>query len=294
VAFGHETTGLTADCAPSRTIGSSFIEDHQVRQLIAAGYAVALTDFEGLGVDGIHTYMVEPSQSHALLDSVRALWRIPGVGVTPASPVALWGYSQGAGAASWAAEDARAYAPEIPLVGVAAGGVPGDLVELTTALDGGYFAFLAGAAVGFSAAYPELDLLSYLTPEAGQEIVTALSGSFCVNDMLSTFVGRRITDYTTRNPLDEQSWKDRLGESTIGRGGRRPTVPAYVYHAADDDLIPFATGKGARDRWCAAGATVQWSVIGSGGHVGGEFTGTPGALSWLADRFSGRAAPANC
>jgi hypothetical protein len=55
------------------------------------------------------------------------------------------------------------YAPELPVLGAAAGGVPADLAAVQQGLDGGLgFAFLMMASVGLDTAYPELNLNSYL------------------------------------------------------------------------------------------------------------------------------------
>ena len=62
------------------------------------------------------------------------------------SPVGVWGYSGGALATAWAAEVQPAYAPEIEITGVAAGGVPPDFEAVARTIDGGPFSGL-GLAV---------------------------------------------------------------------------------------------------------------------------------------------------
>jgi hypothetical protein len=120
---------------------------------LARGWAVAVTDYEGLGTPGEHTYTVAVCEGRAALDIARAAMRVPGAGLSEHAPVALWGYSQGGGAAASAGEQATHYTPELRTVGVAEGGVPSDLRAVLAGVDGGAgFALLAGATAGFDTA----------------------------------------------------------------------------------------------------------------------------------------------
>lgn len=79
--------------------------------LLARGFSVVVTDYQGIGTPGGHAYLQPVPESHAVLDAARAAIRL---GVTaPNAPVGIWGYSQGGGAAAAAAEQARSYAPDL-------------------------------------------------------------------------------------------------------------------------------------------------------------------------------------
>src|SRR5699024_268392 len=110
-----------------------------IANLLSKGFAVMVTDYEGLGMPGGHTYVVGQSEGRALLDGVRAAQKLPGSGLSTSSPVGLMGYSQGGGAAGWAAELAGTYAPELKLRGTVAGGVPADLLAVAEFAEGGPF-----------------------------------------------------------------------------------------------------------------------------------------------------------
>ena len=143
-------------------------ESAAIQALLDKGWAVAVTDYQGMGTPGDHTYVIKDAEAHAVLDIVRAA-RLPGSGIAANAPVALMGYSQGGQASAAAAELESTYAPELNVVGTA-GGVPTDLMNVATYLNGPgsfYFSFLAFAAVGLNAAYPELNLESYLN-DAGR------------------------------------------------------------------------------------------------------------------------------
>jgi pimeloyl-ACP methyl ester carboxylesterase len=296
VAFAHETVGVTDDCAPSKDLVSgTYLETGYVKMALAKGWAVALTDYEGLGMPGNHTYSVVWSEAHAVLDSVRAAIRLPGSGLDRRAPVAIWGYSQGGGAAAAAAEAAPSYAPELEVKGVAAGGTPANLDAVAAHLDGSLaFGFLAAAALGLGTAYPELGLDGYLNAAGQREFSAIASGtkSACIVGLLTTFATKHISDYTTSNLLEVPMWQARIRENELGL--HKPRVPVFLYHGDIDEVIPAAVGAGLRDRWCAQGATVQWKVYPFGEHLLTQAFAAADAVRWIADRFDGLAASSTC
>ena len=131
VWWGVGTGGVGDQCAPSYTLTQG--ADYEMLFIKAAldrGWAVAVSDYEGLGTPGLHTYVVGRSEGRAVLDMARAAIRLPGSGLSTNTPVGLMGYSQGGGAAGWAAELAGSYAPDLKIKGTAAGGIPGDLTAV--------------------------------------------------------------------------------------------------------------------------------------------------------------------
>ncbi|KPI16131.1 secretory lipase [Actinobacteria bacterium OV450] len=71
---------------------------------------MVVTDYEGLGTPGVHTYTVGPSASRAMLAAARAASRLPETGLSANTPVGIMGYSQGGQAGSRAAELQGSYA----------------------------------------------------------------------------------------------------------------------------------------------------------------------------------------
>jgi hypothetical protein len=127
IGYAAGTQGMGDQCAPSRQLAAgSEYEGAFISGLLTRGYAVAMTDYQGLGTPGTHTYMVREAQAHAVLDMVRAAQRLPGTGLPAAGPVMLAGYSQGGGASAAAVELAPTYAPELKLEGAVAGDQPAD------------------------------------------------------------------------------------------------------------------------------------------------------------------------
>ena len=181
IGYAVGTQGASDRCAPSRTLSTGEqYEGVGITSLLDRGHTVVVTDYEGLGTPGAHTYMVRESQAHAVLDSVRAAAQVDGAEVIASSPVALAGYSQGGGASAAAAELAPAYAPELDLKGAYAGAPPADLVQVADRIDGGsYSAFLLYAMSGQLAAY-DVDPAVHLN-EHGRQVLTDAVET-CVTD----------------------------------------------------------------------------------------------------------------
>src|SRR4029077_20888027 len=127
---------------------------------LAQGNAVAIPDAEGPDSE----YLADAMEGHAVLDSIRAVEQFKPAEVSGTkTPVAMIGYSGGASDTAAANELQPAYAPELNLVAVAAGGVPAGTYENFQYLDGSIGAgVLMAVSIGIDRAYPELDLYSYL------------------------------------------------------------------------------------------------------------------------------------
>ncbi|WP_220449347.1 lipase family protein [Nonomuraea longispora] len=291
VGYAVGTHGLGDQCAPSVSMAQGReAELALVSLLLLKGFAVAITDYEGLGTPGPHTYMAGISQGRAVLDSVRAATRVPGAGLSGRAPVAVMGYSQGGASAGWAAQLQPAYAPELRLRAVAAGGVPADLHAVAAHLDGGDdFGLAAAAGVGLDAAYPELELDADLN-DRGRALL-ADAADACVGD-LDKLAGLRFSDLSPVDLLGQPKWRARLAENRLGSVA--PEVPVFLYHATGDQIIPLSVGSALRSEYCRAGVNVRWAGLPAPDHVTGAVEGGPLAIGWLALRLYGLPASGNC
>ncbi|APA96026.1 hypothetical protein [Nocardia seriolae] len=67
VSWGHGTSGMTEGCAPSRTgnvIDGTEDQAPDLSRFLAAGYAVAASDYIGLGAPGYHEYLAGRAEGH--------------------------------------------------------------------------------------------------------------------------------------------------------------------------------------------------------------------------------------
>ncbi|MEU9560773.1 alpha/beta fold hydrolase [Streptomyces sp. NPDC048161] len=297
VAFAPGTQGLADKCAPSRQLaeGTEY-EAAPIKKLLDQGYAVVVTDYQGLGTPGVHTYMDREAQGRAVLDSVRAAQRLPALDLPDAGPVALYGYSQGGGATASAAELAPAYAPELKLKGAVVGAPPADMNKVADSMDGSaYGAFFNYALSGLSTSHG-IDIGPYLTAH-GKRVTNDLRDNLCTTQALAkypflnsrflTVDGRPLTERLKRAP-----WDRIVAEQQLGK--RKPAVPVLLSHSALDDVVPQQVGKNLAADWCHRGVTVRFA----GNHIPGHIAATVGTIAdglpWLKDRFAGKAAPNTC
>jgi Secretory lipase len=293
VAYASGTQGWGDQCAPSREMASgSFDEQFAVNNLLAQGWAVAVTDYPGLGPPGGEQYSVGIAEGKAVLDALRAATLLPGAGLRPRAPIAIEGYSQGGGAAGWAAELASSYSPALRLRAVAMGGTPANLQAVATNINGSaFFAFLGGAALGFDAAYPARHLLSDLT-SAGRAALGKL-GTMCQEQALATYAGKRIQDYTIGgiDPMGETRWQKVLNANDLG--GIAPRVPILQYHGRADEVIPWEVEAALHRQWCKKGVRTQLASY-PGEHATTQVEAQTQVVSWLKSRLAGHPAPAGC
>ncbi|MBO2458081.1 lipase family protein [Actinomadura violacea] len=293
LTYAVGTVGLADQCAPSANFpkGTS-IEAGEINAALQRGWAVAVTDYQGLGTPGDHTYLVGRPEGTAVLDAARAAQRLPQAqqaGVTADSPVGVMGYSQGGHASAWAAELARTYAPDLHIKGIASGGVPADELKSANA-GGGIVGLELLVAIGHDAAYPELNLDGYLTDE-GRDVVTKLRGGCILDDALAT-IGKSLDELTVRNPIESPDWQKRLAADKLGT--RAPGYPVYLYHGTSDEVVSYDLGEQLRADWCSRGNVVQWQPIPLANHAAGAIAGAAPAMDWLAARIAGQPTQGNC
>lgn len=289
VAYTVGTHGVGDDCAPSRRFaaGTSF-ESPTIAGLLLRGYAVAVTDYQGLGTPGVHTYYNRQAQGHAVLDVLRAAQRLPEAELPEDGPVGTFGYSQGGGASAAAAELAASYAPELTLAGSYAGAVRAN----QHGMPGGQLGYLV---LGLNEAYPELRLMD-LFNDNGKRILDEVAET-CIGDLrgetamadttIMTVSGRALADILAEEPYASAIAAQRIG--TVA-----PASPALVVHSRFDDGIPWELSRDLSREWCARGATVRFSTTLVPTHVLGAIGAYPEAFAWLDARFAGRPAPENC
>jgi len=297
VVYAPGTRGVGDDCAPSYTLahGADY-EMFFIKALLDQGWAVTVSDYEGLGTPGQHTYVVGQSEGRALIDAARASTRLAGTGLSSSTPVAFYGYSQGGGAAGWAAQLESTYGSELNVRATVAGGIPGDLTAVAEHLEGSPFVALALlASIGLDAAYPELDLET-LVNDRGRALLAETEG-FCLTsvDGIGTVFETALSsrgDYVTRDPLADPAWQARLAQNELG--GTKPAAPVFQYHALFDEMVEYQQAADLRRSWCDRGGNVTWTALPLAEHVLGLVEGQPLGIAWLSARFAGLPTFGNC
>lgn len=291
IAYAPGTQGIGDHCAPSRTLSVGLqYEAIGVSDLLNAGYAVAMTDYAGLGTEGIHTYLVREDQGHAVLDAVRAAAQVPGSQVTKDSRIALAGYSQGGGASAAAAELAGSYAPELQVKGAYVGAPPANLFAVGDNIDRSlYSEFLLYGLAGILEAYGtdpatvlnEAGLVKHTEAQENCTVDGILQHSFIDSSKLThtgeTFAQTMVNDPNVRAMVKEQA---------LGTAGNAPAFPVMVAGSLADDVIPYKVSRTLAQQWCKQGTKVRFDSILTPTHLGGYVAGLPRMQSYLWATFN--------
>lgn len=268
------TQGQGDQCAPSKsmevglgvqTAPASMAAGYTViaaYSMLAEGFAVVIPDYEGLGTPGLHPYVNRDSQGRSALDAARAAVRLDGTDLTPGSPTVVSGYSQGGGAAAAAGELQSAYAPDVNLVGIAAGAPPSDMLGTLERVDGGVLTGAVGYAInGMLQVHPGLRAaFDRQLNDEGRRMLEVTSTQ-CVAETALAY-GLRHTGEFTR---DGRSLADAArSEPEIARvlqgynlGTLAPSVPTLVLIGRHDDVVPHHTAIDLVRTWCARGTPVE-------------------------------------
>jgi len=289
VSYQTAEDSLSMQCSPSyrMRIGTEK-EEVSLPPLLSQGWAVVVPDYEGLESQ----YTAALQAGHGVLDGIRAALSFAPAGLAGnATPVGMWGYSGGGLATAWATELAPSYAPELNIVGVAAGGVPPDITAVAKNLDGGPFSAieLAGT-VGMSRAYPEIQTLF----NAAGQAMAADIGTQCIETYLaSQYALKSMDQYSTvPNAICLPFVQAIMALNHLG--SRTPTAPLYIFHAINDELIPMADVNDLVALYCSANVTVDYYQDPVSDHNSLAVSGAPAAVTYLTQRFAGVAPTNTC
>ncbi|MEU7633781.1 lipase family protein [Nocardia sp. NPDC049220] len=319
IAYAVGTKGQGDNCAPSKLL-SQFVQyqppfdvivEYDVLALytlLAAGMAVAVTDYHGLGTPDVHDYLNRKSQAHAVLDAARAALRLPGTSLNPRTPVILYGYSQGGMASAGAAELQPSYAPDLNVRGAYIGGPVVDDQYFIGYNDGRASSAPAIAWIlnGIAADYPETrPVLDAELNDTGKAILRESQDKCAVpvglaqqyqNTSQWTTSGQPLTAVIDQSPALRAAFnQQRIGTLT-------PAVPVLVSSAMNDEGAPFPPIRDVAAGWCGSGVPVQLesnaqipSLSGIAiTHVLAFFPSLAASRQWLTDRLTDSPAPSNC
>lgn len=278
--------------AAAQTDIISSAEQLIMQAYLLLGYIVASPDYEGPDA----AFGPGRLAGMGTLDGMRAVANFESLGLSSNPMIVGTGYSGGALATGWTASLQPSYAPELDIKGWVQGGTPSNLTATLLKIDGTAFSgFSPAAVVGLStpSAYgAELNGLinSILTPEGRSKIDFAKTNC-AVGDLLN-FAGQSLfsTDVQTLGEglLYNPTVHSVLVQNTMGvNKAETPTAPVFVYHASQDEVIPYSDAVTMANAWCNYGASVKFTTFASGGHVTTEVIGLPDAINFIESAFAG-------
>jgi hypothetical protein len=262
---------------------------------LTLGYVVASPDYEGPDA----AFGPGHLEGMVTLDGMRAVANFgETVGITAENPMIVGiGYSGGAIASGWGASLQSSYAPELNIKGWAHGGTPanltGTLMYIDNTQNSGFIPPAISGLCSPTAYGAELQPLfdTYLT-EYGREIIQQ-ADTQCTGADLNYWEYQSLFDtkFQTLGPalLQQPVVASVLSKNIMGvNKDETPVVPVYVYHASQDEIIPYANVTTLVDSWCDNGATVQFTTFESGGHATTDVVGIPSVLEFVQSAFDGQ------
>lgn len=300
VSFATAYDSSASKCQPSYAYQLGAPQDSLIASVelliiqiyLALGYVVASPDYEGPDA----AFGPGRLAGMGVLDGIRAVTSFKTLDLTDNPMIAGVGYSGGAIATGWAASLQPKYASELNIKAWVQGGTPANVTGTMYQIDDTAFSgLLPPAFVGLSrpSAYGA-DLAPFfdkvMTAE-GQKILDK-AASQCFIEDLATFFERSIFD-TSFQTLGKDFIFDPIVQSVLKQNSmavnkdETPTAPTLVYHATDDEVIPYADANTMVNSWCNWDANVKFTTYASGGHATTEIIAIPEAIQFIKNAFAG-------
>ncbi|MYR06338.1 lipase [Gordonia sp. SID5947] len=293
VSFHMAYDALGPQCDPSYTLQGNKpsragqFEEVAIGGYLAAGYTVAVPDYEGQQQE----WTIGRQSGHLALDGIRAAESV--LGLPASTPVGMVGYSGGSVPTGFGAELAPSYAPELALVGAAAGGVPVDLAHNLPYISGSkdWAGVMPALVVAYGRAY-DLDLASFLSPY-GHRLVGTVRDE-CIIDFAGDYPG--LTDaQMVRAPyrgfLQVPSVRAAIARNVMGSAGT-PVVPMMLgvgkKDSIGDGVMVAADVAGLARRYCARNVPTRFHLYRGDSHSTAFIPFERDAAAFLNERFAGR------
>jgi pimeloyl-ACP methyl ester carboxylesterase len=282
VVWGHGTTGLADQCAPSTSQAVFWPEARAaIAALLAKGWTVAAPDYPGLGTPSAHPYLIGASEARSMIDSVKAARSLD-----PAlsTKYVIDGHSQGGQAALFAGQLAPSYDGPLVLRGVAAIAPVSNVDMLAPIIPGtpgqGY---LVMALYGLNAVVPTFIPASVLATPA--KLRTPVLQTGCLNEILAAYASLTANQLLINGALPQSvvntlSHYDNPAQSA-------PSAPILIVQGTDDEAVPFDITAGPLlDELHAYNQPVEFVPVNGATHDGAVFATVGLVADWIAARFA--------
>jgi len=281
ISYAHGTTGLDDQCAPSR-YGLYPFERTYLEHWLRLGYAVTVTDYQGIGGGGRHPYLHGESEAWSVIDIVRAVRQLD---LPFGRHWLVCGFSQGGHAALNTAALADSYAPELDFRGTVALGPPGrfkDIWARTTAdPDAPLSPLVLLILEGLETIHRGFDSDIHLTPQGRRMTQLADEQSYyrILRESIVTSPGQILATDLNTDPAFQKMLA--ALDPPVGRFGR----PVFIGHGTADTLADPAASAALADDLAAAGTQVHLEMFPGTDHIGTLAASLPATRRWIDDVF---------
>ena len=281
VVWGHGTTGLADQCAPSVSPSVFWPEARAaIAALLDRGWTVAAPDYPGLGTPGAHPYLIGASAARSMIDIVKAARRLDSALSTQ---YAVDGHSQGGQGALFANEIAAGYDGPLVLRGTAAI-APVSNADLFAPLVPGTAAqgYLVMGLYGLQAVDPTVNPNTLLAAPARQR--TGVLASGCLYQILDAFAPLTATELLVGGALPDPVVA-KLARY-LNPGQSAPGAPILLVQGTADEAVPYAITAGPlRTQLDAYSQPVTFQEIDGATHDEAVVRSTTLVADWIAARF---------
>lgn len=292
--WSHGTVGIADKCAPSWTGYVDFHNEHLSRWL-AEGYAIAASDYQGLGTPGTHPYLATRPAAYSNLDIIRA---VQAAEFPLSDAVVIAGQSQGAGAAIATAGHAPTYAPELDLRAVVATGVPFFTPDALVAVQEARPDNVVDPMLGYN--FLALTLLAQIDPEfriedyVSDDALPFARGvaSICNRDMRARIEAAGLTYNATFKQRPSEPLKKAF--ALMQFPDLDISVPVFVGAGSIDRDTPPRMQAGFVKAACAAGTDIEAHFYDGFDHLTALNRSQADSRSFVANAFAGEAIAGNC
>ena len=245
------------------------------------GWAVIAVDWTGPQ----HSFVDLALAARFVLDGIRAGVSFEPAGLDPNTAVGLWGYSGGALATLFAAEQHPCYAPELNIVGAAAGGGGVDVTSSPEMFEAGNLlsGIPFGACIAASRTFAEFDLAGYLTSHG--DAMVAAAADMTMEQLAMSFPFVRMSSILTVPTISDVPGT-RAGFEAARCGQATPATALFLYHAVHDQATEIADVDKLAEKYTREGVDVTYRRFRFGEHIIVMIRAVPGALRFLAKRFN--------
>lgn len=294
LVWSHGTVGIADICAPSYA-GRGERDRTYLNPWLEKGYAVAASDYQGLGTPGTHPYMDARTMAFNNLDLIRS---VQSADFPLASKVVIAGQSQGATGAIATASHAENYAADVGLAGVIATGIPyfsgSVLWDLIVNSDRNEVSASVPLSL-YMLTYAEmLDpdfALDAVISEQARPVVNRIERS-CVFDFIAAAQDAGLSSnitFTSRTELPLLKVLGRAGLYTLDFD-----TPVFAGSGTDDKITPFSMQQEFLNDACDAGVTVSARTYDGANHNQGLLQSTSEAQEFARMAFAGKLIKSTC
>lgn len=288
VAWGHGSTGLADQCAPSKNLNLFWPEAvAAVKSYLQKGWTVAATDYPGLGTAGAHPYLVGESEARAVIDSVRAARKLD------AKLTSNWvavGHSEGGQAALFAGEIADTYGGGLKLKGVV-GISPVSNGEIIASMIAGTpgQGYLVMALSGLAAVDSSVNMSSLLAQPAKDRLGVLTSG--CLEEILYTYAPLTAEELLVGGQLPDAVIAKLAASANPAQ--QASTVPILLVQGTADQDVPADLTYLLQSQMYPYGIPTFLHVVEGADHITTVIDSTDFVRGYITDRFLGLSAPSN-